>query len=80
MEPAQPAVHVHPRRLPHRVRILRGTGHPLEALINHHLPLDDVVHVIVRLLPLDTSGPVYHIEAPDGTLRMVHESQIAPAD
>jgi hypothetical protein len=35
------------------------------------------VHVIVRLLPLDTSGPVYHIEAPDGTLD-VYEITFAP--
>jgi hypothetical protein len=38
------------------------------------------VHTIVRLLPLDASGPLYHVVAPDGTLRLAHESQLAAAE
>ena len=69
----------HRFQLGDRVRILRDPAHPLERLIEHHLPSDDTVHTVVRLLPLDTSEPVYHVEAPDGTLRLVHEGQIAIA-
>jgi hypothetical protein len=65
----------HRFQLGHRVRILRGSGPPLERLVEHELTLDDIVHTVARLLPLDTSGPVYHVAAPDGTLRLVHESQ-----
>jgi hypothetical protein len=29
---------------------------------------------LVAALPLDTTGLVYHVEAPDVTVRLVHES------
>jgi hypothetical protein len=69
----------HRFRLGDRVRVLRDTGHPLESFIEHLLPLDNVVHTIVRVLPLDVGGPLYHVIAPDGSLRLAHESQLAPA-
>ncbi len=65
----------HRFQLGHRVRILRGSRPPLERLVEHELTLDDIVHTVAQLLPLDTSGPVYHVAAPDGMLRLVHESQ-----
>jgi hypothetical protein len=69
----------HRFRLGDRVKVLRDSGHPLEGLIEHLLPVDNVVHAIVRLLPLDASGPLYHVVAPDGTVRLAHESQLAAA-
>jgi hypothetical protein len=69
----------HRFQLGDRVRILRGNGPPLERLIDHRLPLDDVVFTVVRLLPLDISGPLYHVAAPDSTMRLAHESQLAAA-
>jgi hypothetical protein len=63
-----------------RVRILRGNSHPLEVLIEHDLPLDEMVFTVIRLLPLDPLGPAYHLQAPDGTLGLVHESQLAAAE
>jgi hypothetical protein len=70
----------HRFRLGDRIRVLRDTGHPLESLIEHLLPMDNVVHTIVRLLPLDASGPLYHVVAPDGTVRLAHENQLVAAD
>jgi hypothetical protein len=37
------------------------------------------VYRVIRLLRLDSSGPLYHLAVPDGTLDLVHESQIAAA-
>jgi hypothetical protein len=62
------------------VRILRGNGPPLERLIDHRLPLDDVVFTVIGLLPLDISGPLYHVAALGSTMRLAHESQLAAAD
>jgi hypothetical protein len=69
----------HRFRLGDRVWILRGTGHPLEPLIDHPLPLDDVVVTVMRLLPIGINGPLYHVEALDGRVRLIHESQLAAA-
>ena len=61
------------------VRILRGSGPPLESFIDHHLPRDDMVYMVVRLLPPDTTEPVYHVKASDGMVRLIHESQLVVA-
>jgi hypothetical protein len=70
----------HRFQLGDNVKILRGAGNPVERLIDHHMPDDHTVYRVIRLLPLDISGPLYHLAAPDGTLRLAHESQLAAAD
>jgi hypothetical protein len=73
----------HRFQLGDRVIILRGASKRLERLIDHHLPQEDhvdVVFTVIRLLPLDISGPLYHLATPEGTLRLVHESQLAAAE
>jgi hypothetical protein len=54
-------------------------GTPAGAPHRPHLPDDDVIYTVIRLLTLDIGGPLYHVAAPNGTLRLVHESQIAAA-
>ena len=64
----------HRFRLGDRVKHLLDSGYPLESLTKNLLPADTAVHVIVQLLPRDVSGPLYHVVASNGTVRLAHES------
>ena len=69
----------HRFRLGDRVKHLLDSGYPLESLTKNLLPADTAVHVIVQLLPRDVSGPLYPVVAPNGTVRLAHESQLDAA-
>jgi hypothetical protein len=53
--------------------VAKSRDHP------HRLLQDDAVLTVIRLLSANTLGPTYHLQGPDGTLRLVHESQLAAA-
>ena len=42
---------------------------PASRFIDHLLATDDVIYTVIRLPPVDTPGPAYHLKAPDGMLR-----------
>jgi hypothetical protein len=48
--------------------------------MDHHLPRDDMIYTVGRLLPLETSGPDYHVKTSDGALRLIYERQLAPTE